>query len=313
MQRTALRAAPLIRNVGRERNCMPKTSLLVLCLLLVLGCNTTTDKRSQRQEPFAFGVIADIQFGDKDTRGDRHYRESLGKLKECVEELNRRKLAFTIQLGDLIDGNNTPEKTLSDLNSVLEVYNTLSMPRYHVVGNHCLTAGKKELHERLGLSSFYYDFTVPSAQGWRFVVLDGNDAGYGVLGANQLEWLRSKLAGACANKEKVILFNHYALLNSAAQYIRMTTPEPVLQLINKSDCVVAYFAGHDHLGGYALQDGIHHVTVKGMVDTPTGNAYAVISVSPSKLEETGFGREPSREMKQQAQPRAESDGLKPAP
>ena len=292
---------------------MTKNSLVALCLLLMLGCGTTTVKRSQRREAFSFGVIADIQYADKDTRGARHYRESLGKLKECVEDLDRRELAFTIQLGDFIDGNKTPEKTLSDLNSVLEVYNTLSMPKYHVVGNHCLTVGKKELQEKLGLRSFYYDFTVPAAQGWRFVVLDGNDAGYGVLGETQLEWLSSKLAEARADKEKVIVFNHFALLNSAARRHRMKMPDPVLNLITESGCVVAYFAGHDHAGGYAFQDGIHHITLKGMVQAPISNAYAVIEVSPTKLEEIGFGKEPSREMKMHAQPGAEGDGLKPAP
>jgi len=223
-------------------------------------------------------------------------------LKEAVQELDRRNLAFTIQLGDLIDGNKTPETTQSDLDAVLEVYNSLSMPKYHVIGNHCLTAGKKELQEKLGLRRFYYDFSVPAAQGWRFVVLDGNDAGYGILGADQLEWLGSTLAEARTHKERVIVFCHFALLRSAAANHRMKTPEPVLKLINESGCVAAYFAGHDHAGGYAFQDGIHHVTLKGMVEAPASNAYAVIEVTPTTLRETGFGKEPSREMTIHAQP-----------
>ena len=202
---------------------------------------------------FSFGVMADVQWGDKETRGTRHYRVSLDKLKKCVEDLNGRDLAFTIQLGDLIDGNSTPEKTLSDLDRVSKVYDGLSMPKYHVVGNHCLAAGKESLRQRLGLSSFYYDFTVPSAEGWRFIVLDGNDAGYGVLGREQLKWLKSRLQRARGNGERVIVFNHFALIERAARHHRMKTPQPVLELINESGCVVAYFAGHDHAGGYAFQ------------------------------------------------------------
>jgi hypothetical protein len=255
------------------------------------------DDGSKEKRLFAFGVMADVQWADKDTRGSRHYRESLGKLEECVEELNGQDLAFTIQLGDVIDGNTTPEKTLSDLDRVLKVYNRLSMPKHHVVGNHCLAAGKEALREKLELSSFYYDFTVPSAEGWRFVVLDGNDAGYGLLGKKQLKWLESRLAHARANGERIILFNHFALIEKAARHHRMKTPEPVLRLINESGCVVAYFAGHDHAGGYALEDGIHHVTLKGMVEGPVGNAYAVIEVYPGKLKEVGHGREPSRELR----------------
>ena len=253
---------------------------------------------NQQQKLFSFGVIADVHFGDKETKGGRHFRETLDRLKECVEELNKQKLAFTIQLGDMIDGNDeTSEETRSNLEIVLEEYDKLSMPKYHVVGNHCLLAGKKIIHQKLKLSKFYYDFTIPVAKGWRFIVLDGNDKGYGVLGKEQLAWFKSKLAEACGDKEKVIVFNHFALLKSAARDGRMKTPQRVLKLINESGCVVAYFAGHDHAGGYAFQDGIHHITVKAMVEAPIRNAYAVIEVYPAKLKEVGYGKEPSREMK----------------
>lgn len=274
-----------------------KYTLIGICALLMVGCSTRTVVGNTQQEAFAFGVIADAQWGDKDTAGARHYREALGQLSECVEDLNRRDLAFTIQLGDIIDGNETPEKTASDLDRVLDVFNGLSMPTYHVVGNHCLTADASLLRRKLKLDRFYYDFTVPEADGWRFVVLDGNDAGYGVLGTNQLKWLEATLALARGNEEKVVVFNHYALLKGAARHHRMTEPKPVLELINKSGCVVGYFAGHDHAGGYILQGGIHHVTVKGMVEAPEHNAYAVIEVHSDQLKEIGFGKEPSRAMK----------------
>ena len=268
----------------------------VLYLVFALCCNPSAVKSSPRPQTFSFGIIADAQYADKDKKSGL-FRESLGNLKKCVKELNNKKLAFTIQLGDIIDGNSTAEKTLLDLNSVLEVYNTLTMPRYHVVGNHCLEADKTELHKRLKLSSFYYDFTVPAAEGWRFIVLDGNDAGYGVLSENQSAWFGSKLKESRRKKEKVIVFNHFALLESVAPRHRMKKPEPVLKLINESGCVVAYFAGHDHPGGYAFQDGIHHITVRAMLIEPVRNSYAIIEVSPTKLEEIGFGGESSREMK----------------
>ncbi|RKX37909.1 MAG: hypothetical protein DRP64_16585 [Verrucomicrobia bacterium] len=244
---------------------------------------------------FSFGVIADIQAGDKETKIGRYYRESFARLEECVSELNRHDLAFTIELGDLIDGN--AEKTASDLDRVMEEYSKLSMPTYHVLGNHGMSSVRNLMSRKLNSNVFYYDFTVPAAEGWRFIVLDGNDAGYGVLGSKQLEWLKSKLDQARADQEKIILFNHFALLESAAPQVRMKTPEPVLGWINESGCVVAYFAGHDHAGGYACQNGIHHITVKGMVEAPVKNAYAVIEVYSDKLVEIGFGKEPSRKMK----------------
>jgi UDP-2,3-diacylglucosamine pyrophosphatase LpxH len=268
-------------------------------LFLAIACTMISVCRAAENEDarlFSFGVVADVQYGNKETSGARHYRESLGNLEECVAELNQHDLAFTIELGDFIDGNETPEKTLSDLEAVLRVYSRLGMAKFYVVGNHCLTAGKEVLHEELGLNSFYYDFTVAEAEGFRFVVLDGNGAGYGVLGEEQLEWLESRLGHACENGERVIMFSHFALLEAAARHHRMKAPEPVLDLMDEAGCLVAYFAGHDHAGGYAERNAVHHVTVKGMVEAPVNNAYAVIDVYPDRLVEVGYGEEPSREL-----------------
>lgn len=271
-----------------------KRFLLVFCVLCLMAGRSAAGETNTPS--FTFGVIADVQWADKETRGARHYREALDRLEECVADLNGRDLAFTIQLGDLIDGNETPEQTASDLDRVVETFNGLSMPTYHVIGNHCLEAHVKLLQEKLKLKRFYYDFTVSQAPHWRFIVLDGNDAGYGVLGKAQLEWLRQRLALAQNNREQVIVFNHFALLQAAAKHHRMEKPAPVLELINNSGCVAAYFAGHDHAGGYTIDNGIHHITVKGMVEAPKRNAYAIIEISPGKLVETGFGKEPSREL-----------------
>ncbi|NQU45287.1 hypothetical protein HQ520_18545 [bacterium] len=270
--------------------------LIALCLLLSAACNSSSAVRGWKSEPFAFGVVADVQYGDKETKGDRHYRESIDRLREAVAELNRKDLAFTIELGDMIDGNKPREKTLEDLDTVLDVYHTLSMPTYYVIGNHCLNAGKETLHEKIGLDSFYYDFALPAAPGWRFVVLDGNDAGYGVLGDAQLAWLSATLAEARNSGEKVIVFNHFPQVKDAKQESLAKNPVSGEQLIDESGCVVAYFAGHNHRGGYALQNGVHHVTIHGMVEAPVENAYAVVTVYPTKIIITGYGKEPSREL-----------------
>ncbi len=271
---------------------MLKFTLPLLLALSLAGCRT----QPVPQTSFSFGVVADIQYADKYDSGARHYRSSLDRLADCVDELNRHDLAFTIQLGDIMDGNTNETSTLADLDLILGSFNTLMMPTYHVIGNHCMTAGRDMLQQKLGLQRCYYAFTRPEAPGWRFIVLDGMDGGYGILSDVQLAWLKTTLDAARAAREKVMVFCHFPLIEKAASKNRMQQPDPVLQELIASGCVVAYFAGHDHAGGYAFQDGIHHITLKGMVEAADSNAYAIIEVGPGQLKETGFGAEPCREM-----------------
>jgi manganese-dependent ADP-ribose/CDP-alcohol diphosphatase len=127
-------------------------------------------------------------------------------------------------------------------------------------------------------------------------VLDGNDAGYGVVSERQLAWFRAVLARSVARGERVICFCHFALLKEAARDHRMAKPEPLLEALDRAGCVVAWFAGHDHAGGYAVRNGVHHVTIKGMVEAPDENAYAFIELCPEHLREIGLGAECNRQM-----------------
>jgi 3',5'-cyclic AMP phosphodiesterase CpdA len=271
-------------------------TILAGALLCLCGC-ALLQRPAKEVRPPVFAVMADIQYGDKDTQGARHFRTSLLRLQDSVADLAQRDLAFVIQLGDIVDGQaKDVPKTVADQEAVLQVLARQPAPVYHVIGNHCLNLGKDRLLQRYGLARFYYDFTVPAAPGWRFVVLDGNDAGYGVLGDAQLAWLRATLERAAAAHERVVCFCHFALLPEAAAHHRMAKPEPVLEAMDRSGCVVAWFAGHDHAGGYAVRSGVHHVTVKGVVEAPEAGAYGLIELYPDRLREIGVGAEPSREL-----------------
>jgi manganese-dependent ADP-ribose/CDP-alcohol diphosphatase len=263
-------------------------------LLLLCGCTRLHQPPQTAQLP-VFAVLADIQYGDKDTEGARHYRTALHKLEECVGDLAQRDLAYVVQLGDLVEGYEKDlAKSASDFDVVLRVLDRQKAPVYHVLGNHCLRVGEKPLRQRYGLKRCYYDFTVRAAPSWRFVVLDGNDAGYGVVSEKPLAWFRAVLARAAARHEQVICFCHFALLKEAARDHRMAQPEPLLEALDRAGCVVAWFAGHDHAGGYTVRNGVHHVTVTGMVEAPDENAYAFVELHPAHLREIGMGKEPSR-------------------
>lgn len=69
--------------------------------------------------------------------------------------------------------------------------------------------------------------------------------------------------------------------------------DEVLALIRSHSSVVCFMAGHDHDGGYHLDEdtGIHHVTFEGVIETPPGsNAFGILSVYEDRMELKGSGR-----------------------
>ena len=251
--------------------------------------------RSAAEKPvFRFGVIADVQAADYETRGQRNYRAAYKSLAQAVADLNKQDLAFVIQLGDLVDTHEKLEgEDKTPLEKVLPIFNGLRAPKHHVIGNHDKFKHERgKLVKQLGMKAAYYDF---ARDGWRFIVLDGTDAGYGVLGPEQKVWLTRKLGEARKAGERVIVFNHFAVL-MGKKGAMMTQAEPVLKRVEEAG-VAAYFAGHHHRGAYVLRKGVHHVTFQGMVEAPVKNAYAVVEVYEDRIEIRGVGKVPSRTLK----------------
>ena len=136
-----------------------------------------------------------------------------------------------IHLGDFID------RDYDSFDKVLPIYQSLKMPAYHALGNHDFDVADKwkaKVPERMGMKSKYYNF---KAQGWRFIVLDGNDVSFhaypkdsleyqnageyyrenkirspkwnGAVGEKQLAWMQEVLRGAEEKGEKVVLYCHF--------------------------------------------------------------------------------------------------------
>ncbi|CAF3687807.1 unnamed protein product [Adineta steineri] len=92
----------------------------------------------------SFGLITDIHYTDNDDRWNysetflRRYRNSLKLVDQaCNYWLNAKyPIAFLLQLGDLIDGLCSTDKTSEyDLNLILKQFRNIS-PIYHIWGNH---------------------------------------------------------------------------------------------------------------------------------------------------------------------------------
>lgn len=277
----------------------------------------TADCMDTSEEPLLkVGLIADVQYCDCPNTRTRYYKNSLEKLANCLADLNASSPDFYLDLGDLID------KEWKSYEEILSVYEKAAAPVYRVIGNHDYDveeARKPQVKKVLDLPATYYHFV---KRGWRFIMLDGNEVSTyapgphkarakatllqleqsgaehakpfnGGMSQEQLSWLKKQLTEAKAAGEKVIICNHFPIY-PATRHTLWNKEELMDILSDAQEVVVAYLAGHNHAGNYGYLNGVHYVTLKGMVDTPDETAYGLLEIYKDKLLIKGTGREPSR-------------------
>lgn len=270
---------------------------------------TTAHCENEPRPLFQFGAIADCQYHSSEGKR-RKYNQSPDKLKACIEDFNKQELSHIVHLGDFID------RDWDSYDVVLPIAATSHVPFYHVLGNHDFSVAeeyKEKVPARLGLTERYYDFSIGK---WRFLILDTNDLSLyahpkgsdayesslayfnkmpiepksynGGIGPEQMGWIEQKLQQAQKHGEAVILHSHHAVY----PYNNHTVwnAEEITALLEKYSCVAAYMNGHLHDGAYGFKNGIHYLTLKGMVDTEE-TSYSTIKVFSDRIEVHGTGRQ----------------------
>ena len=222
-----------------------------------------------------FGIVTDCHYADADTVGTRYYRDSLNKLTECVEVMNRQRVDFLVELGDFKD-QNPP---------------AVEQKTYHVLGNHDADSLSKTQflanieNTSINPTRTYYSFDY---NGVHFIILDANYKSNGAdydhgnfdwTDANippaELQWLKQDLA---TSHGAVIVLIHQLLDGTGSYYVKNAAE--VRQVLEQSGKVLAVFQGHHHDGGYSRIKGIHYYTLKALVEGPgpENNSYVVVEV-----------------------------------
>jgi len=266
-----------------------------------------------------FGLIADPQYADADANLQQQcfYRNSLGKLDKAISELNELRLEFVVTLGDLVDHD------WSSFATLLPLYQRLRHPHAVVIGNHDAQVISDNLaahNPKLPLPKSYYQFSQP---GYRFIVIDGNDISLycnaangderqqaeailtrlsaeqqpqaqswnGAVGEQQLVWLEQTLQQAREQGETILVFGHFPL--APINRHNLWNSDTLVDLFCRYQ-VRAYFAGHDHQGGYTRIGSTDFITLKGMVDGADRLPFAMVELKNGELTVNGYGPEISR-------------------
>lgn len=264
------------------------------------------------------GLVADPQYENKNTAGKRYYRESLWKLGEAIDTFNFYNVDFVQNLGDIINSKN------ESFGSIMPVYDKLNsgIQSYHLFGNHDFAVDSVDmpgLIETLLMPDHYYSYV---KKNWRFIVLNSMDFSYlanplynrdtalineyfnatmdqanhydwnGAIGKVQQEWLKNELKEAESNDEDVIVFSHMPLLPFEVEE-RLWNSDEIVTILEDSPNVKAYINGHRHKGGYAFENGIHYISIFGMVDTEI-SSYAILEIYNDSLVLKGYGNQENK-------------------
>lgn len=211
--------------------------------------------------PITFGIVADIH---KDLMFDADQR-----LHTFIEEANRKKADFIIQLGDFCFG--------IDVNkSFMQIWNAYPGPRFHVLGNHDMDKNsKQEMLRYLNMPAPYYSF---KEKGIRGIVLDANflyrngeyqdydHANFYVDGQyrtfvhpHQIDWLEDQLI---SSEEPVLIFSHQSLWHPEWGVKNRVTVQKVLE--KYSDKIVCCMNGHNHIDYHRKINGINYLEINSM-------------------------------------------------
>ena len=272
---------------------------------------------SKPEPVLKIGLVADPQYADNPAAGKRHYRESLRKLKEAIDTFNNQNVDIVQNLGDIID------MEWRSYDSIIPIYENLdpNIDNYHLLGNHDFSVDSSQslnLLETLSMPDYYYSY---EKKGWRFIVLDATDYSYfsnshhnhdinrinsyfdntigksnnhrwnSAIGEIQQSWLRKELENAELSGQKIIIFSHMPIRPLSSEH-NLWNDYEIVEIIENSSNVVAFISGHNHAGDYELKNGVHYITISGMVDTLTGS-YGILEIYDEGLVLTGYGNQKS--------------------
>lgn len=239
------------------------------------------------ESPWKIGLITDLHYADKPAAGTRYYRETLGKLEAAGRQFEQEKIAFVVELGDLIDAADSVQTEQHYLNTIDREFSQICKDRHYVLGNHCVdTLKKEEFLGGVGQANSYYSF---DRGGIHFVVLDAcfrsDGQPYGRKNsvwtdANippiELEWLASDLK---STRNPVIVFAHQRL--DVSNNHGVNNCAAVRRVLESSGNVLAVFQGHSHQNDVSDIHGIHYCTLVAMVEGSgvDNNGYSTMSVT----------------------------------
>ena len=187
-----------------------------------------------------------VQVTDTHYSPDNPYSEKV--LKNTIDDINHlNNVSFVVFTGDNINKQN-PEY----LKRFMRIINKLKAPYYLTLGNH-------DVFRNNGLSKQQYMDIVKNY--------------------NLLYPTKKKLEKY--HNKPVVILQHFPLVPPKdIKSYRTYQADVYLDLLKKHHNVIAVIAGHYHINGETMQDGIYHITTPTLLNNP--HQYKIIDISTVK-------------------------------
>ena len=223
-----------------------------------------------------FGVCADLH--------TEYIHDSVARMDCFLHACEEAACDFGIELGDFCPPG---EKNISHKEQIRERLATLSMPFYHVLGNHDMDRNRKsDVLAYLGAGKAYHSF---DCGGVHFVALDAccffdgarccdyDNGNYkyaaegdrvSMLSSEALDWLAKDLAEA---SYPTVLFSHQSLVESRACIGNAEALRAILRQAPKG--VILAICGHEHVDRLEQCEGVYYYCLNSMSYYWAGRAY----------------------------------------
>ena len=208
-------------------------------------------------------------------------------LESTIRDINTLKgVSFVVFTGDNIDKAN-PEY----LKEFVKIVNKLNVPYYMVIGNHeVFKSGdlyKLRYMEIIKENNIFYRPSKPNYKltknGFMYLIVDG--AKEVIPGANgyyredTLEWVDKELTKH--SKMPTVILQHFPLVAPKEMATHKTyQAEKYLEMLDKHNNVIAVVAGHYHINGEQMKDGIYHICTPTLLNEPY--QYKIIDIVTTK-------------------------------
>ncbi|MBX9720164.1 MAG: metallophosphoesterase [Candidatus Obscuribacterales bacterium] len=259
--------------------------------------------------PFKFAMLADIHYGtDKlhDGRIKTLSSRALSLTRYLVTRMNNElRPSFVVQLGDLIESDDA-EVDEENFDTMLEALKPLSMPVYHVVGNHeQANLDVKVICSMLKYPKLYYSF---DSGDFHFVVLfvaskSPDDIH---VDAAQRKWLAEDLSKTA---KPTVVFVHYPIdepdltdsfwLDRNPNQCFVTERADIRDTLSASGKVIAVFNGHLHRNNLLSHGGINYVSLQSLVENMSAKGktasetFAVVTLTDKEIRVEIEGLDPA--------------------